>query len=182
VFPFNRNLTVDVVASAGDRLWRELVGDSKIMKVTSVQLAFTGLETAESGQQSIEGFFKTPDRGQLETPGNGGPSLKRAREEEDALPQIIAAEAESSTFDASSTSFTCPRCGKRLRLADQSVGNEANEDDHVQALATLRMEHDDFHFAQDLAKSSDDSQKGCQGLPKKKRKEPEGIAKFFNKK
>jgi DNA polymerase eta len=155
------------------------------MKVTSVQLAFTGLETAESGQQSIEGFFKTPDRGQLETPTNGGLSLKRAREEEDALPQIIAAEAESSTLtsiNASSTSFTCPRCGKRLRLADQSVGNEANEDDHVQALATLRMEHDDFHFAQDLAKSSDDSQKGRQGLPKKKRKEPEGIAKFFNRK
>jgi len=56
-------------------------------------------------------------------------------------------------------------------------------DGRVDALTTLRMEHDDFHFAQDLAKTSDESQKGQQGLAKKKkRKEPEGIAKFFNKK
>jgi DNA polymerase eta len=45
------------------------------------------------------------------------------------------------------------------------------------------MEHDDLHFAQDLAKTSDEPRKGGQGLTKKKkRKEPEGIAKFFNKK
>jgi hypothetical protein len=41
------------------------------MKVTSVQLAFTGLETGESGQRSIEGFFATtPDRGQPQGPNS----------------------------------------------------------------------------------------------------------------
>jgi DNA polymerase eta len=181
---------VDVIASAGDRLWKELVGESKIMKVTSVQLAFTGLEAAESGQQSIESFFKTPDRRQLHSPNSsGGPSLKRVRREEenDVLPQMIALEPEdgaSTSIDASLTSFTCPRCGKRLHLGDQSAGNDVNEDGRVDALTALRMEHDDFHFAQDLAKTSDEFQKDQQGLAKKKkkRKEPEGIAKFFNKK
>jgi DNA polymerase eta len=185
-FPFTRNLTVDSIASAGDRLWKELVGDSKIIKVTSVQLAFTGLEATESGQQSIEGFFKTPGRGQAQDPNNGGSSLKRAREEEDILPQTIALDGESSTLastGASSTSFTCPRCGKHVYLADHSVGKDVEDDDRAKALTMLRMEHDDFHFAQDLAKTSDESQKGRQGSSKKKkRKEPEGIAKFFSKK
>jgi DNA polymerase eta len=175
-FPFTRNLSVDVIAMAGDRLWKELIGDAKVMKVTSVQLAFTGLETAESGQQSIKDFFKTPDRGQLQSPNNGESSLKRVREEEDMLPQMTALEEVTST-DAPSLSFTCPRCGKRLRIADPSAGNDV-EDDRVEALTTLRMEHDDFHFAQDLAKTSDGPRQGV----KKKRKEPEGIAKFFSKK
>ncbi|EEB96727.1 hypothetical protein MPER_04090 [Moniliophthora perniciosa FA553] len=43
---------------AGSKLWKELVGnDSGPMKITNVQLAFTGIEVAEGGQQSIDGFF-----------------------------------------------------------------------------------------------------------------------------
>jgi DNA polymerase eta len=177
---------VDVIASAGDRLWKELVGESKIIKVTSVQLAFTGLETAESGQQSIETFFKTPDRRQQLSPNSyGEPSLKRVREDDldDALPQMVPLEGEEGTSctDASSTSFICQRCGKRLYLAE-SVGIDINGDGRVESLQTLRMEHDDFHFAQDLSKTSDEPQKQDSAKKKKKRKEPEGIAKFFNRK
>jgi DNA polymerase eta len=181
-FPFTRNLTVEVIASAGDRLWKELVGESKTMKVTNVQLAFTGLEIAESGQQLIETFFKTPDRKQQLGPNSlGEPFLKRVREGEDsdnASHQTATLEGEESTacIDSSSTSFICQRCRKRLYLAE-SAANDIDEDGRVEALQTLRMEHDDFHFAQDLANTSDEPQKA-----KKKRKEPEGIAKFFNKK
>jgi len=175
---------VDVIASAGDRLWKELVGESKIIKVTSVQLAFTGLETAESGQQSIETFFKTPDRRQqLSSNSYGEPSLKRVREEDldDELPQMVTLEGEEGTSctDASSTSFICQRCGKRLYLAE-SAGID-NGDGRVEALQMLRVEHNDFHFAQDLSKTSDGPQKQ-NSAKKKKRKEPEGIAKFFNRK
>ena len=172
---------------AGGRLWKELVGDSKIMKVTSIQLAFTGLESAELGQQSIEGFFKTPDREQLYNPNNGESSLKRAREEEeDALPQTTASESDISalTSGGASKSFKCPRCGKRLHPADQFAGSDVEEDDRVKALKMLRMEHDDYHFAQDLARTAGGSQDGRQSVTrrKKKRKEPESIAKFFTKK
>lgn len=167
---------MDVIASAGDKLWKELVGDAKIVNVTSVQLAFTGLEPAESGQQSIEGFFKTP-RQQILYPEDGGPSLKRVRDE-DTLPGIIALEGSALTSPDDSTSFTCPRCGKRLYLADHS-GPEEDK-----ALAILRVEHEDFHFAQDLATTSDekDRQYLTKKKKKKKQKEPEGIAKFFSKK
>jgi DNA polymerase eta len=175
---------VDTIALAGDRLWKELIGDSKIMKITSVQLAFTGLETAGSGQQSIEGFFKTPVRRQQQSPNNGESSLKRVREEEEnSLPEMIPLEGEGiavTSTDVPSTSFTCPRCRKHFQIADQFVGNDV-EDDRVKALTTLRVEHDDFHFAQDLAKTSSESQKVRQNVTKKKKKGPEGIAKFFSK-
>ena len=80
-FPFIRDVTVDVIASAGNKLWKELVAslDPTIpMRITNVQLAFTGLENAEPGQSSIEGFFKS-DAQRLET-------VKRSRysEERDA--------------------------------------------------------------------------------------------------
>jgi len=160
------------------------------MKVTSVQLAFTGLETAESGQRSIEGFFATtPDRGQLQGSSSAARSaLKRPRAEDthdDALPQMELLECEASTISSdSSTSFDCSRCGKRVTLAEQFVGETVEKAVRVQALNTLRMEHDDFHFAQDLAKTSNTPQSGRQWETKKKKKksEPEGIAKFFSKK
>lgn len=188
-FPFTRNVTVDVIASAGDRLWRDLVGTSTAMKITSVQLAFTGLEAAESNQRSIEGFFKTPDHGQHQgSSTNGGRSLKRSREvEEDILPQMEPLEIDTMTStDASPspTSFDCPRCHKRISLADQFTSNEFEHDARAQALIALQVEHNDFHFAQDLSKASDQPINVAKVVAKKKKqkKEPEGIARFFMKK
>lgn len=163
------------------------------MKVTSVQLAFTGLETAESGQSTIEGFFTTtPDRGKLESSSSAARSaLKRRRDagediNDDALPRMDLLESEASTtISDSSTSFDCSRCGKRVVLAEQYVGADVEGIYRAQALSTLRMEHDDFHFAQDLAETPNAVQTGRQGETQKKRKkkrdEPEGIAKFFSK-
>lgn len=181
-FPFTRKLTVDAIAMAGDRLWKDLVGHSIVMKVTSVQLAFTGLEAGQSGQQSIEGFFKTPDRGQ---PNNDRQLLKRVRDEEDMPPQTLALEGESNTLSSngvSSTSFTCLQCGKRFYLAGHTASDDTEDEGRAKALAILRMEHDDFHFAQDLAKTSGEPQRGRPSVTKKKRKERGGIEMFFNRK
>lgn len=56
-FPFIRDATVDVIAAAGDRLWKELVGNATDMKITIVQLSFAGIDSMETGQKRIEGFF-----------------------------------------------------------------------------------------------------------------------------
>lgn len=183
-FPFTKNLTVDHVANAGSRLWKDLVGDSQNMKVTSVQLAFSGLDTAETGTQNIEGYFKTP------TGAQSGSSRKRPREadeDDDVLPQITLLDDIGA---ASAPSYTCSRCGK-LIAASPSAGDFASDDERAQALERLRLEHDDMHFARDLAKestgrppirSSDSS--GKSGVKKKKKsgKEAPGIATFFTKK
>jgi DNA polymerase eta len=66
-FPFMRNVTVDIVAAAGDKLWKELVGPLNStkplsMKITHVSLSFHGVEAGEVNQQGIEGFLsKTPN-------------------------------------------------------------------------------------------------------------------------
>jgi len=154
-FPFARELTVDVIASAGDKLWNELVGNSTSLKVSSVQLAFTGIEESEAGQTSIEGFFKAP-------------SAKRYRD----------AEAVIDSHDGDEgPSHTCVRCGRTFSCV--------TEDE----LEKTRLEHDDFHFAQDLAKESYQpitaSSKPKVGAAKqpaaKKQKRVEGIERFFRK-
>jgi DNA polymerase eta len=170
-FPFTRDVTVDLIAGFGDKLWKELVGtESKFMKVTIVQLSFTGLETAETGQKTIEGFLK--------------PTSKRARNEDEnvdtPLPQDNQLGENPEPNDA--TSFICRRCGKRISLPDTYSGESA---DNAKALVTMRVEHDDFHFAQELARTAgnDDQARQVKQPHKKKRQlEPEGIAKFFIRK
>ena len=174
-FPYTRDVTVDVIAFAGDRLWKELVGNSIVMKVTSVQLAFTGLEPAESGQQTIEGFFKTPETMRPKPNTSGAVSLKRSRETcDDTLPRTELLAEEMDTF---ATSFTCQRCGKHMGLTKEFIDDNVEEADRERALTSLKVEHDDFHFAQDLSVDilPPANKKG------KKKKEPEGIAKFFTK-
>ncbi|KAG1750720.1 hypothetical protein EDB19DRAFT_1893296 [Suillus lakei] len=166
-FPFVRDVSVDVIATAADKLWKELTGDAKVVNITS--------EKAEMGQKSIEGFFTTRDI-QQQT------SLKRSREEDEplvSLENIDVAPPKSSDVEA--VSFKCPRCRKTIALREVQVTGGPNE--VAQRLATLRSEHDDFHFAQDLANSNDGSVPVPRGSsPKRKKVEPKGIAKFFIKK
>lgn len=171
---------MDVIASAGDRLWKELVGNANVMKVTNIQLAFTGLETAESGQQTIEGFFKTPETKRPQPSTSGAVSLKRSREAcDDALPRTELLAEEMDTF---ATSFNCQRCGKRVELAKEFDNDDVEDADRERALTSLKVEHDDFHFAQDLSRSTVDipppANKKKKGGGQKK---PEGITKFFTK-
>lgn len=174
-FPFVRNVTVDVIATAADKLWKELTGDTKTVNITSVQLAFTGLEKAEMGQKSIEGFFTTRD---IQPPT----SLKRSREEDEPLvsPENTELVLPRSS-DVEAVSFKCTRCCKTIALQEGQTTGSPNE--VAQRLVTLRSEHSDFHFAQDLANSND----GLVPVPrssssKRKKVEPKGIAKFFVKK
>ncbi|TFY60808.1 hypothetical protein EVG20_g7285 [Dentipellis fragilis] len=221
-FPFVKDLTVDVIAAAGDKLWKELMGERKSpFKVTHVALVFTGLESVENGQQSIDGFFQA--RGASSKPrssgGGGSPSKKRKRSMSTGSAEtdrpFSAGDADRHTPGPSenltvsgrnedqSTSFTCPRCHKQIQLPSAQLaamaadGTGDRQRGHWQEteLARLRMEHDDFHLAQDLSlsgghgtiqgglrvQSAPSKPNSKQKKRKKTTKSPEGIAKFFTK-
>jgi hypothetical protein len=196
-FPFTRDVDVDTISTAGDRLWKELVPNNATpMKVTSVQLAFTGLETAEAGQRSIEGFFtadspaKRPRESEHDDDGysqRGSTSMVGDGLAVDHTAAVL--QGDSSGGHASS--FACVRCGKQFTLPQSLVDVE---DTRLKAerLAAMRMEHDDFHYAYDLAKGSSDrtalevSDRGEKKRQKKQKQtrseELKGIEKFFNRK
>ena len=183
---------MDFISKAAEKLWVELVGTSTeyeknrasgkvaAMKITNVFLGFTGVETMAVGQRSIEGFFSEADR-----------PNKRKADEDAHLEEFKRGSAPgggdtefSANMEATSVtnpSFRCPRCGKHIR---QPI---IDGDDREVTLSALKMEHDDFHYAQDLAKSD----YGGTGLVSnekgnKKRQrgggQAKGIAKFFSSK
>lgn len=171
---------MDTIASLGDKLWKELVGNSATLNVTSVQLAFTGIDVAEAGQRSIEGFLK--------------PASKKRPQEEDSIvpvhneasgslqaddPELLGDQKRQGLL----SSYTCPRCRKVFSGANQS------SDDQEAELAKAIMEHSDYHFAQDLAAEGPShpiisvSKPSTAKSNKKQKKsiEPKGIEKFFRK-
>ena len=170
---------MDYVAAAGDKLWKELAeGLNGSMKITNIQLAFTGLEDADPHQRSIEGFLQT------RAPEDQAPKRLRAEDEGDldfqseAGPSKLPPSQPSNSNDTSVIgSFTCPRCSKHITLPESSLDNDAG----AAAMERIRQEHDDFHFAQDLARSTGKSEGSRIPIvvPKKRRKESEGIAKYF---
>ncbi|KAJ3516139.1 hypothetical protein NLJ89_g1316 [Agrocybe chaxingu] len=198
-FLFTRELTVDTIASAGNKLWKELVGNNTTLKVTSVSLGFTNIDVAETGQQTIEGFLKPPSstkkrmrepeidlnsrvRDSLEIDGNDPCPPDGGKETPD----------DTTAVQALSKSYTCPRCGKTFQIpaVDRDNEDEGSED---QLLAKVQGEHEDFHFAQDLANegkphsiitASQRAEAATASKPRKKQKpppEPRGIEKFFRK-
>ncbi|CAL1716039.1 unnamed protein product [Somion occarium] len=195
-FPFTREPSVDVIAAAGDKLWKELVGTDESratpMKISSVQLSFTGIDSMETGQRNIEGFFKPRSSDDRLVQ-----AVKRKRNSSAGASRPISiartADGQASKIESSRfNSFMCERCGRRVALTDEL--HSLDDDIKQEALASLRVEHDDFHFAQDLAKEShSDSPKRAirpqsstsstaKPPPKKKRKSQEkGIARFFDK-
>ncbi|KAI6122165.1 hypothetical protein EDD16DRAFT_1782340, partial [Pisolithus croceorrhizus] len=176
-FPFTRDVSVDAIASAGNKLWKELMGGSANINVTSVQLAFTGIEATETGQQSIDAFFTTKDVQRQ--------PLKRSRDNEKLSPKRAECDVRDvqEKKERSRTSFVCDRCQIRLALRDDQL--DLSDDERARALATLRQEHQDFHFAQDLEDGSLPQKTGSTSRPASKRgrgAEPRGIARFFGKK
>ena len=192
-FPFVRNVTIDVVAAAGDKLWKELVGPLNStkplsMKITHVCLSFHGVETGEVNQQGIEGFLS-------KTPSSPSKRKRKADSEDEkadgTIPQIPHGVSE---LEPDVDYFVCDRCKKRIDLPQELLdSSELSEDIRKDALGTLRTEHQDFHFAQDLSRMLSDDEQPEQPVskstihPKKKRKrkggtaEGEGIARFFNR-
>ncbi|KDQ57336.1 hypothetical protein JAAARDRAFT_178997 [Jaapia argillacea MUCL 33604] len=183
-FPFVRNVTVDIIAAAGDKLWKELVGardgapGSMPFKVSSVQLSFTGIESMNAAQQSIEGFFK--NRGSSDAEGS---NLKRKREDDTSH----SMDSDQAISELPTASFTCDRCRKRIHLPEALRDISLDEDIRAEALAALRTEHSDFHLAQELSKAPDKSSGGAKFRPntptrkKNKQKETSGITKFFSR-
>ncbi|KAL1668389.1 hypothetical protein GGF50DRAFT_46575 [Schizophyllum commune] len=173
-FPFTNEATVDYIARLADKLWVELVGSATTaLNVSSVQLGFTGLGNSEAGQQSISGFFSNAK------PASGGKPTTL---------QPASVVDVDGTFDSdggalnSDAAFRCARCRKDIALPYRP--DDAG--DRASALAALRLEHDDFHFAQDLARSERVTPTPVAPIrPSKKRKKggkAEGIEKFFARK
>jgi len=202
-FPFTRNVTVDLIAGLAEKLWKDLVGsDSKqdgslSFSVTTISLGFSGVEPGEVGQQSIEGFFRTgrSTKPPSSSDGHDGEVLqihhgKRRLESQDG---------DGSSLDmlginqGDVVSFACSRCGKHIEVEPRNDGEGKAEQRQAEALTRLRMEHGDFHVAEDLSKAPyDGNLGGSPGLrvvereSKRKResnarkdKHGEGIAKFF---
>ena len=184
-------MTVDTIAAAGDKLWKELIGTNVATKVNHLSLGFTGLESSEVGQRSIVGFLKA------------GQASKRPRDEsgsnidDDSYTPLESRDSDVTRVDLSegdhTLSFTCDRCAKTFSPDSPLSGLEAEA-----ALAVLRQEHDDFHFAQDLAKEQQHPDSGLvisgpsKAKPsssklspkKKRRKDPPshgGIERFFGR-
>lgn len=168
-------------------MWKELVGNSSNLKVSSVQLAFTGIDVAEAGQQSIEGFLNP-----LSTSKKRGryPVTDTDVQAQDSREGIGGGQAiESRLLDNSTShsplSYACTRCGELIQLQTADHSDEDQEDLFLKA----KVEHDDFHFAQDLAKEGKPRSiisvsKKTTPKPTKKRKlspEPKGIERFFRK-
>ncbi|KAF7773411.1 hypothetical protein Agabi119p4_5578 [Agaricus bisporus var. burnettii] len=156
-FPFVRKATVDVIAHAGNKLWNETVGTNKTVVVNYLSLAFTGIDIAEQGQKSIEGFLKSSS---ISTPKkrprvegeifSADPDAATAvdNDGEDALPDVQPRGSKSNL------SWSCPRCGEEFKLPDHM--SHADDDTQRMALSITRSEHEDFHFAEDLSKAPDD--------------------------
>jgi DNA polymerase eta len=196
-FPFTRNVTVDVILGFAERLWKDLVGNgskqdgSLPFSVTSIALGFSGVEPGEAGQQSIEGFFRPGASTKPQSSdGHNSEALRIHHEKR----RLEAEDSESSSLDQKNmASFVCPRCHKHIEVDIRDDGEEESEQRRAQALARLRLEHGDFHMAEDLSKAPDDGDVGgSQGLrvvereTKRKResnvrkdKPIEGIAKFL---
>ncbi|KAI0833689.1 DNA/RNA polymerase [Trametes gibbosa] len=224
-FPYTKNVTVDVIASFGDKLWKELVGPGGSMpfKITNVQLSFSGIGIMESGQRRIEGFLAShPTAKDQSAPAaedmeiaacsSKPPStLKRKRSSSPAGESRRPGPSTSSPLPRTIIerdqrfSFVCEKCGERiwLRSGDADAGRDADGDGREDAegaldairedaLAALRLEHADFHFAQHLASAAEENvpkriirpvDRSVPKVKKKGKKKPgdAGIAKFFSK-
>ena len=162
---------MDTIASLGDKLWKDLVGNSTTLNVTSLQLAFTGINVAEAGQRSIEVFMKPA-------------SSKRSRDEANAPAHDAASFVgdDPLSIDDRNSPYSCSRCGKIFHHpnTNQSLDDQETE------LSKAKMEHSDYHFAQDLtAEGPSRSVISASNLKTSKRPkrstEPKGIERFFRK-
>ncbi|KLO13063.1 eta DNA polymerase [Schizopora paradoxa] len=196
-FPSPRTVTIDLVLGEAMKLWNEMCkeGWRKGMKITHMGVSFHGITWAEEGQRAIETFLMaapsrpvlTKDRARSVSVGVRDTSVEPAR--------------DVDIDDDSSYSFTCPRCKKEVSVPRKTLAecrNVSGENGDLaselqgNALAALKQEHEDFHFAQDLMRenrpiitNNTASGSGSPKRPVKKQKkggqasEPAGIAKFF---
>ena len=189
---------MDTIAGFAERLWKDLIGtsnkqdDSLPCSVTHVALGFSGVEPGEAGQQSIEGFFQ-PGTSTSDPPLRAGRKRRRVAVETPAGASVDLSEMPRIDRGKKAIiAFVCPRCHGRIELESTNDGHSDNE-----ALSRLRVEHSDFHLAEDLSKVADHGDGNAGGgsariraveklhnaRTKRKEQPPEdGIAKFFARK
>ncbi|KAI0648921.1 DNA/RNA polymerase [Trametes meyenii] len=223
-FPFVKNVTVDVIASFCDKLWKELIGTNGSLpfKISNVQLSFSGIGTMEAGQRTIEGFLTSRPSPEGQPEANAPiaqkpPStLKRKRSPSSTIRKSpppspsrasVTSQPRSGAKEQERSSFVCEKCRRRIWLNDTDAAPDVDADGdgdggqdstralddaiRADALAVLRLEHADFHFAQELAASADtDAPRRIIRPPdrpastansKKQKSGDGGIAKFFSK-
>ena len=186
---------MDTIAGFAERLWKDLVGSgnkqdgSLPYSVTHVALGFSGVEPGEAGQKSIEGFFQ-PGTSTSDPPRNDPlrADRKRRREDSAGAPVDLSETPRVYREEKAMIPFVCPRCHSRIELEST---NDAHGDS--EALSRLRIEHSDFHLAEDLSKMANhgdgDVGSGARiraveklhiAQTKRKKQPPDdGIAKFF---
>ncbi|KAJ3862539.1 hypothetical protein EV359DRAFT_44984 [Lentinula novae-zelandiae] len=186
-FPFTKEVTVNVIAAAGGKLWKELVGNvTGTIKVTYISLGFTGIEATDASQQSIASFLDSPAVTGVKRPNkekNGNPSKSRYRNA-----QRVRSRPSSPSANQNTTSFTCSECHKTLSLSPKLLST-SDVLGRAYALAAMKDEHNDFHFAESVAREMEPEVKEVRGphkkvkIPKIQQKEigPRGIEKFFNR-
>ncbi|KAF5367159.1 hypothetical protein D9758_004003 [Tetrapyrgos nigripes] len=178
-FPFSREVNVDLIANAGNKLWKELIGSNPgPLKIGIISLAFTGVETAEEGQQNIDDFFRGGDSGRVS---------KRSR---DVLPQSRGEPGDTQSLvndSESCNSFFCIECAKDIFLPAKFLSPDVSHEEQIQALEMMKTEHSDFHFAQAVAREVEPDEPSLPKPSKKKKitkdgkKLPTGIEKFFTR-
>lgn len=202
-FPFVRDLSGDIIHGVAMKLWKDLHGtdatravggSNTAMKIINISLAFTGLDAMESGQQGIEHFFRSRDEMAYPLPGR-----KRTREtfeatisHEAAAPKPLEAGQQhystgSDEMPTRTLTWECPRCRSCVPIIVRP--NEV-ESERVDA---IRSEHEDWHFAKDLARenavvlgggkssSRAPSSLGPGNARKKRKQEGIDIASYFKK-
>lgn len=151
------------------------------INVTHLSLRFGGIASGEINQHGIEGFLSAKPMSTT-----SGKLKRKADDESDLDQQETGWPSHDEMMDEARENIdfvTCKRCKQWIKLPEHLDGPGISDDVKRDALAILCAEHSDFHFAMDLSKASKDVSVAKPGKSKKKKKgEPEGIAKFFTKK
>ncbi|PVF95571.1 DNA/RNA polymerase [Serendipita vermifera] len=180
-FPYVRELTGELIGKAVMKLWKELHGtdaqrpgnpNSVDLKIIYIGIAFTGLEPVAPGQRAIDGFFSKSTR----TP----PILEN---DSNVMKEEIIEEIPKDER----LEYVCPECSKRI---EYTVLSNDHEEIRATKLLAIKSEHEDFHFAQRLAREhkvvvgggvGKRRQSTSQDVQNKRRKD-EGIKNYFQKK
>lgn len=159
-------------------------GKAPTMRITNIALSFSNVEVTSPGQRSIEGFFnKRKVSDNYSDDQQKGPPVKQLKSGESDDNAHLSAQA---TSNALCVGFHCRRCNKRIQRDIEPYN------DQDAGLTSLRQEHDDFHFAEDLARGDNDlllspkqqveTRAKTGGSERQRKREFQGIEQYFQTK
>lgn len=190
-FPFVSNLRSEDVYKLAEKLWYEAceeiglgmkstsgsaMSDSAPTEIVTISLGFSGIERAETGQKTIEGFF----------------THKRKRTEQTERDSEASSNLATSSNQRSQVHWICTECGENIEIPVDEETNapldrgaclaEAND-----RLAIQVQDHRDWHFAVRLSMQDDQQEQHTQSPrsppPIKRSKAPKkgSLQSFFAK-